>query len=130
MTVLDTGQEQFVCDGITVAELAGELDIATTEETYALLVSLLVDNCVVVDLSAVEFIDASGVNALVQAVREASLAGRHLTLAAPSRQLVRILDVLSLHQILRSYSDVDAARSAHARAQRGRGGGRVPPQVV
>lgn len=130
MSVLDTGQEQFLCGGSTVAELAGEIDIATTEETYELLVSLLDDGCVIVDLSAVEFIDASGVNALVKAAREASLAHRHLTLAAPPRQLSRILDVLALHQILPTHPDVDTARSIHSRLQQGRGGHYIPPQVV
>lgn len=131
MTVLDTGQEQFVCDGITVVELAGELDIAVAEETHALLAAVVTDSCVIVDLSAVEFIDATGVNVLVRAVRDASLARRHLVLATPSRQLSRILDVLSLNEILPTYPDVATARSAHdAQARSGRGGHRIPPQVV
>lgn len=130
MTVLDAGREQFVCDGVTVVKLAGEIDIANTEETYALLVSSLEDSCVIVDLSTLNFIDASGVNALVKAVREASLARKHLVLAAPPRQLTRILDVLSLHQILPTHPDVETARAVHARAQQRRGGHRVPRQAV
>lgn len=31
MAVLDTEQDQFVCDGTTVVELDGEIDIATAE---------------------------------------------------------------------------------------------------
>ncbi|APC37548.1 STAS domain-containing protein [Nocardiopsis dassonvillei] len=113
MTVLDTEQDQFVCDGITVVELGGEIDIATAEEAFTRITAAAADGCVVVDLSAVEFIDASGVNTLVRALRFATGARHHLLLACPPRQLTRILDVLALGAVLPTHPDVSAARSAH-----------------
>ena len=96
MAVLDTEQDQFLCDGTTVVVLSGEIDIATAERALARITAATADGCVVVDLSAVEFIDASGVNMLVRALRGATRLQHHLLLAGPTRQLSRILDVLGL----------------------------------
>ena len=113
MAVLDPDQERFRCDGMTVVRLEGEIDIATAEGVFASLASAVVENCTVVDLSAVEFIDASGVNALVGALRIAAGSQRHLLVASPPRQLRRILDVLDLHGILPTHADAAAARASH-----------------
>ncbi|MFE1167216.1 STAS domain-containing protein [Nocardiopsis sp. NPDC058789] len=113
MAVLDPDQEHFRCDGMSVVHLEGEIDIATAEGVHARLASSVIENCTVVDLSGVGFIDASGVNALVGAVRIASGSQRHLLIASPPRQLSRILDVLDLHAVLPTHADVAAARSSH-----------------
>ncbi len=113
MAVLDPDQERFRCDGMSVVHLKGEIDIATAEGVYARLASSVVENCTVVDLSEVAFIDASGVNALVGALRIAAGSQRHLLVASPPRQLSRILDVLDLHGVLPTHADVVAARASH-----------------
>ncbi|MFD6950214.1 anti-anti-sigma factor [Nocardiopsis sp. TSRI0078] len=113
MAVLDTEQDQFVCDGITVVELGGEIDIATAEKAFTRITTAAADGCVVVDLSAVGFIDASGVNALVRALHTATQAQHHLLLACPPRQLSRILDVLGLTEVLPTHADVTAAVTRH-----------------
>lgn len=113
MAVLDTEQDQFVCDGTTVVELDGEIDIATAEEAFARIAAAAGEACVVVDLSRVEFIDASGVNALVRALRAATQVQHHLLLARPPRQLTRILDVLELSRLLWTHADVTGALAAH-----------------
>ncbi|MFW6638818.1 anti-sigma factor antagonist [Nocardiopsis algeriensis] len=113
MAVLDTEQDRFVCGATSVVELRGEIDIATAEAAYTKISAAVGSGCAVVDLSAVEFIDASGVNALVRAVHRATAARHHLTLACPPRQLVRILDVLSLHQVLPIRADLPSAVAEH-----------------
>ncbi|WP_150236946.1 STAS domain-containing protein [Nocardiopsis quinghaiensis] len=119
MAVLDTEQDQFVCDGITVVELDGEIDIATAEEAFTRITTAAADSCVVVDLSAVDFIDASGVNALVRALRAAMRTQHHLLLACPPRQLSRILDVLGLIEVLPTHADVAAAVAVHEEVGQG-----------
>lgn len=123
--MLDTEQEQFFCGGTTVVELGGEIDIATAEDVFARLVAAVGHSCVILDLSAVEFIDASGINALVRAAREATRLQRHLVLSSPPRQLPRIIDVLDLHGVLPTHSDPAAARRAHENT-----GHSVPPQAA
>ncbi|GAA1096918.1 STAS domain-containing protein [Nocardiopsis metallicus] len=113
MAVLDPDQERFRCDGMSVVYLKGEIDIATAEGVYASLASAVVENCTVVDLTAVDFIDASGVNALVGALRVAAGAQHHLLVASPPRQLRRILDVLDLHGLLPTHADAETARASH-----------------
>ncbi len=113
MAVLDPDQERFRCDGMTVVRLEGEIDIANAEGVFAGLASAVVEDCTVVDLSEVEFIDASGVNALVGALRIAAGSQHHLLVASPPRQLRRILDVLDLHGVLPTHTDSAAARASH-----------------
>ncbi|OLT29760.1 anti-anti-sigma factor [Nocardiopsis sp. CNR-923] len=115
MTVLDMERGQFACGGTTVVELDGEIDLATADQVHDSLVAATARTCVIADLGAVEFIDASGVNALIAAVHAATRAKHHLVLAAPPRQLSRILDVLSLHGVLPTHADVVDARAAHDR---------------
>lgn len=114
MAVPDPGQECFRCDGMTVVHLKGEIDIATAEGVYSRLASAVIENCTVVDLSEVEFIDASGVNALIGAFRIAAGSQRHLLIASPSRQLRRILDILDLNGVLPTHADTAVAQASHA----------------
>ncbi|MFD6095169.1 STAS domain-containing protein [Nocardiopsis flavescens] len=114
MDVLDTGRDRFICDGATVVALGGELDIATAETAYAAITAAAAQGCVVVDLSAVEFIDASGVNAFINAMRTTARERHHLALACPPRQLSRILDVLDLRTLLPTHDDLASAVAAHA----------------
>ncbi|MEU3020133.1 MULTISPECIES: STAS domain-containing protein [unclassified Nocardiopsis] len=113
MAVTDPDQERFRCDGVVVVHLKGEIDIATAEGVFARLASSVVEHCTVVDLSGVGFIDASGVNALVGAVRVASGAQRHLLVASPPRQLRRILDVLDLYGTLPTHANAELALASH-----------------
>lgn len=112
--VLDTERDRFICDGATVVALGGELDIATAESAYAAIAAASARGCVVVDLAAVEFIDASGVNAFINAMRVTTRERRHLALACPPRQLSRILDVLNLRTLLPTHGDLASAVAAHA----------------
>ena len=113
MAVLDPDQERFRCDGMAVVHLRGEIDIATAEDVFTRLAEAVAESCTVVDLSDVGFIDASGVNALVGALRVAAGHQHHLLVASPPRQLNRILDVLDLHGTLPTYADAALARASH-----------------
>ena len=112
--VPDTGRDGFICDGAVVVALDGELDIATAETAYTAITAAAVQGCVVVDLSAVEFIDASGVNAFINAMRVITRERHHLALARPPRQLLRILGVLNLGTLLVTHADLESAVAAHA----------------
>jgi anti-sigma B factor antagonist len=88
--------------GITIAGLAGELDIASAPALREQLLSLLRPGSsrLVIDLSKVSICDASGLAVLVGVSRRARLLGGFLRLAAVSPQADRILHVTGLHRHL------------------------------
>lgn len=64
---------------------------------------------VVVDLSATEFIDSSGLGALISGLKVARQAGGDLRIASPTRQVCTVLELTNLNRVLHSYSSPDSA---------------------
>lgn len=64
---------------------------------------------IVIDLAQTEFIDSSGLGALIGGLKAARLADGDLRLAAASESVMSVLKLTSLDRILRSYLTVDAA---------------------
>ncbi|MFI0242984.1 STAS domain-containing protein [Streptomyces sp. NPDC016845] len=64
---------------------------------------------VVVDLSAVPFLDSGGVNTLLIAYREATGTGGWLRLAGASAAVLRVLDLVGLDSVIDVYPTVQAA---------------------
>lgn len=91
--------------------LAGEVDILSvgelTRATAELDTSLA--SHVVFDLSGLVFIDSSGINALVQAVRGIEEEGGTGVLAAPSPEARRVFDIIGLPQVVSVVQNLDAA---------------------
>jgi anti-anti-sigma factor len=89
-------------DGITIAELAGELDVASAPALREQLLSLLRPGSsrLFIDLSKVSLFDASGLAVLVGISRRARLLGGFLRLAAVSPQADQVLHITGLHRHL------------------------------
>jgi anti-sigma B factor antagonist len=100
--------------GITVAELAGELDIAYAPALREQLLGLLRRGSgrLVIDLSKVSFCDASGLTVLVGTARRARSLGGFLRLAAASPQVNRVLHITGLHRHLGVFPTVQAATTS------------------
>ena len=64
---------------------------------------------VVVDLSATEFIDSSGLGALISGLKVARQAGGDLRIAAPTRQVITVLELTNLDRVLRAHDSADGA---------------------
>jgi anti-sigma B factor antagonist len=105
--------------GLSIAELTGELDIASAPALRDQLLSLLRpgSNRLVIDLSRVSFCDASGLAVLVNTARRARLLGGFLRLAAVSPQVGRVLNITGLHQHLANFPTVQAAATRAQTAQ-------------
>jgi anti-anti-sigma factor len=105
--------------GITVAELAGELDIASAPALREQLLGLLRPGSgrLVIDLSKVSFCDASGLAVLVNTARRARLLGGFVYLAAVSPQVGRVLELTGLHRNLATFPTVQAAATGSRAAQ-------------
>lgn len=108
-------------DGITIAELTGELDIASAPTLREQLLSLLRPGTsrLVIDLSKVSFCDASGLAVLVSTARRARLLGGFLRLAAVSPQTGRVLHITGLQRNLAIFPTVQAAAAGLRAAQHG-----------
>ena len=76
-------------DGRTVVALSGEMDIASSGEFRDALRAHLSRGPVVLDLSALQFIDSSGVHAFDAVLREAHAEGWTLTVAPEIGEGVR-----------------------------------------
>jgi anti-sigma B factor antagonist len=107
---LDTRQR----DGHVVVALRGELDVLDAASFAAALAELAArEPEIIVDLTGLEFIDSSGVAALVLARNQARQAGGDLFLAGPQQQVLRFLTVTRLVDAFAVHGSVEqAARRA------------------
>ncbi|MER5529887.1 STAS domain-containing protein [Streptomyces sp. NPDC002677] len=86
--------------------LAGEIDLATAPQVSEALAECLSDGIrsIDVDLTAVTFCDASGLNAFLTAFRLVTDAGMTLRLRYPSQAVARVIEITGsgflLHPVL------------------------------
>jgi anti-sigma B factor antagonist len=96
---------------VTVLALAGEIDLYTAPRLQAELTAALAaakSAQIVVDMSAVEFCDSTGMNVLLAAHRLATEKGGDLTLAAPRPPVRKILEVTGLQSVFTIHDDLAA----------------------
>jgi anti-sigma B factor antagonist len=88
--------------GRQLLELAGELDLACADAVRSELEAIEADapEATVVDLSALRFIDSTGLSVLFDAVERASAAGRRITFTRSSPAVERTLRLSGLDQVL------------------------------
>lgn len=85
-----------------VVRLAGHLDVRSVGDVRQELNDLIdaTDGDVIVDLRAVDVVDATGLGLLVAAHRRVQRLGRNLVLRQPMPPVVRILAVTRLSRVL------------------------------
>ncbi|MGA9635803.1 MAG: STAS domain-containing protein [Solirubrobacterales bacterium] len=101
---------------VHVVRVAGEVDMSHEEELRGELRNALAADStgLVVDLTECEFIDSSGVRALLLS-REAQNprdGSEHLAVAASSEQILRILSVMGIDRVIPIRPTVEEAASA------------------
>jgi anti-sigma B factor antagonist len=104
-------------DGCLVVEVGGEVDMtsAPTLRDHLLDHIGLGESCVVVDLSGVEFMDSTGLSALVVAYRQAGEIGSSVVVAGAQPAVRRVLEITQLDVLLEHQDDVaDAVAAARA----------------
>ncbi len=102
-------------DRQVVVALRGELDIVDAASVAAALVAVAARAPeIIIDLAGLEFIDASGVAALLLAREHARRAGGDLLLAAPQDQVLRVLAVIHLADVFSVHASVDEAAGSTA----------------
>jgi anti-sigma B factor antagonist len=98
---------------VTIARLAGELDIATTPALRERLLGVFSPGVrlLIIDLSGVSFGDVSGLAVLVATQRRARRQGIAVRLAAPRPQVARLLRITGLDQCFTICATLDEALS-------------------
>ena len=98
-----------------VLTVRGEIDVTTTPRVRAQLIALLSEGRpnVVVDLEGVDFLDSSGLGALVAALKLARSRSGELRIVCDQQRSVRkVLEVTGLERVLDRYDTVAAATAA------------------
>ena len=87
---------------VCVVALAGEIDMLSADTVEKWLIDGRTNSgaAVVVDLSAVEFLDSSGVRSLLRAKEALEADKVGLTVARPNAMVERILRILGLYDLL------------------------------
>jgi anti-sigma B factor antagonist len=99
-------------DGSTVVIAAGEIDLATSPALReSLLVAAERSSKVIVDLSAVTFLDSTGLGVLMDGFRTLSPHGS-MCLVGPTGIVAKVLSLTRLDEVIPIHPDVEAAVSA------------------
>ena len=99
-------------DEVVVARLTGELDISVAEPTGRKIAQALPSSArgVVVDMSALEFMDSSGVSMLFSLARQVGSHRQQLRVVAPpGRPVSRVLEIVEFDRAAPVREDVDSA---------------------
>lgn len=94
--------------GVTVLRVSGEVDVRSGPVLQARIAALLDSgpHRLVVDLGDVDFLDSTGIAALVAGLNRARELGGSLTLACAQERLVRRLRLTGLDEVFVVYATV------------------------
>lgn len=106
-------------DGVVIFALSGAIDLHYTPTLRSLFHCKLSQRCpaLIVDLSAVDFIDSTGLATLIEYHRDAEVHGGIFALAGTNSNLKAIFDVVQLHKVLSIFPSVEQAKAAIKRGE-------------
>ena len=100
-------------DGFAIVAVSGELDIVTSRRFDEFLAEVRQDrNHLIIDLSAVDFMDTGSLAVIVGHWKQATAAGGTLALAGARYRYTKTLWITGLADRLPLYESVDAAVAA------------------
>lgn len=94
-----------------VVTAAGEVDLTNADGFREALLSALNAGALglIVDMTALTFIDSAGVTALVRAARRATATGATVRLAATAQPVLRVLNLVGIDRLICVYPSVEEA---------------------
>jgi len=98
------------CDGHVVVAVRGNLDISGAADAGAAITALVVpDCCLIIDMSALDFIDRGSLDALLRVQWLAWSTGGDVVLAAPQRHVRQLLALTGRDHAFLIHASVQAA---------------------
>ena len=98
---------------MTILYLAGEVDMKSSPLARTQILELVTNNnTVFVDLSAISYIDSSGIATLVEGLQAARQAGKRFALLAVSPAARQVLELARLDQVFPIYTDLSQAKAS------------------
>jgi anti-sigma B factor antagonist len=96
-------------DGYVLVRLSGEVDLSWSQEVRRAVLDALASGAPVgVELSAVSYIDSSGIAALVEGFQQARTHGRRFALVAVSDAVRAVLELARLDRVFVLVPSADA----------------------
>lgn len=94
----------------TIVSLSGDIDLESSPKVRSVLLeSVGARRGVLVEMSAVSYIDSSGVASLVEAYQSARRASTSFALVAVSDSAMRVLELARLEQVFAIHANVEEA---------------------
>jgi anti-anti-sigma factor len=98
-------------DEATVVVAAGELDFTSIDQLRDVLLPLVEQGVVVLDTAEITFCDSVGLQVILEARHIARRNGAVFRLAAPSTQLMRVMDLAGASKVVEIFPDAESARA-------------------
>lgn len=94
-----------------VLRVNGEVDLATAPRLREALTSLVTEGHlrVVVDLSGTDFLDSTGLGALVTGLKRVRAKGGEMRVVCTSERVAKVFEITSLDRVLPLYESVEQA---------------------
>ncbi|HEX2903414.1 MAG TPA: STAS domain-containing protein [Jatrophihabitans sp.] len=101
-------------DSHEIVEVRGEVDVHSAAQLRDRLIEVIDAGhpSVVVDLSWLQFIDSTGLGALVAALNHANAAGVKFRLVCTTDRLLKVFRITGLHEVFEIHPTVDQAIQA------------------
>ncbi|MGH9282370.1 MAG: STAS domain-containing protein, partial [Acidimicrobiales bacterium] len=98
-------------DGCAILAVSGEVDLATAPRLREALASVVADGHlnVVVDLSEIEFLDSTGLGALVTGLKRVRARGGDMKVVCTSPRVCKVFEITSIDKVVPVCASVDEA---------------------
>lgn len=103
--VVDQGQ------GIAIVKLEGKLNMVSARPFRDAVAEAVAagQSRLAIDLTGVDFIDSSGLGALISGLKTTRQAGGDLRIASPNEQVRLVLQLTNMERLLTAYDDASRA---------------------
>jgi len=101
-------------DGCAVLSVSGEVDLATAPQLRQQLVDLVTDGhrCIVVDLSGTDFLDSTGLGALVAGLKRLRAHDGEMRVVCTTPRVRKVFELTHVDRVLPLFESVDEACAA------------------